>query len=136
MLLWPTTGPELTKPKQRVPLGQSWLPLLGFGGTPSRQGGPAVNGSVRWEILEKIGAYAAGELSAEEARETQQFILEEPKAWCLANSYARLLALLGAIGEESLDPSEAIAEDAIHWAASGGRRVAGGPNEMKRRRTT
>lgn len=25
MLLWPTTGPELTKPKQRVPLGLSWV---------------------------------------------------------------------------------------------------------------
>lgn len=92
--------------------------------------------SARWEALEKIGAYAAGELSAEEAHETKRFILEEPRAWRLANSYARLLTLLGAIGEESLDPSEAITDDAIHWAASGRRRVAGGPDETKRRSTT
>ena len=32
----------------------------------------------RWEVLEKIGAYAAGELEGEEAREAEQLIFERP----------------------------------------------------------
>lgn len=67
--------------------------------------------------MEKIGAYAAGELSAEEARETKRFVLEDPEGWRLANSYARLLALLGAIGEEQPAPPEALHERAVQRAA-------------------
>src|SRR3712207_8638871 len=47
----------------------------------------------RWEMLERIGAYTAGELSGEEARETERFILEDPDGRRLAESYARMLVL-------------------------------------------
>jgi anti-sigma-K factor RskA len=70
----------------------------------------------RWEILEKIGAYAAGELTGEEARETERLILEEPEGRRLAESYARMLALLGALGEESPEPPEAVVNYAIRRA--------------------
>ena len=70
----------------------------------------------RWEILEKIGSYAAGELTGEEARETERLILEEPEGRRLAGSYARMLALLGDLGEESPTPPEAIVNYAIRRA--------------------
>ena len=54
----------------------------------------------RWDVLERIGAYAASELSPEEARQVEKMILEDPQALRLAESYLRMLALLGAIGEE------------------------------------
>ncbi|MDQ3926393.1 MAG: hypothetical protein M3272_05330, partial [Actinomycetota bacterium] len=63
-------------------------------------------GSDRWEILEKIGAYAASELSAEENREVEQLILEDPEMLRLAESYLRMIALLGAIGDESPEVPE------------------------------
>lgn len=98
-----------------------------------------MTGSARWEILEKIGAYAAVELSTEEARETKRFILEEPKAWRLANSYIRLLALLGAIGEESLrqkrsqtTPSSGQRVADGEWRAAPTRRNEGGQLEPYR----
>ena len=70
----------------------------------------------RWEILESIGAYAAGELTGEEAREVERLILEEPEGRRLAESYARILALLGALGEESPTPPEEIIDYAIRRA--------------------
>ncbi|HEX2097997.1 MAG TPA: hypothetical protein VHF46_02945 [Rubrobacteraceae bacterium] len=70
----------------------------------------------RWEILESIGAYAAGELTGEEAREVERLILEEPEGRRLAESYARMLALLGALGEESPTPPEEIMDYAIRRA--------------------
>ncbi len=70
----------------------------------------------RWEILESIGAYAAGELTGEEAREVERLILEEPEGRRLAESYARMLALLGALGEESPTPPEEIIDYAIRRA--------------------
>jgi anti-sigma-K factor RskA len=70
----------------------------------------------RWEILESIGAYAAGELTGEEAREVERLILEEPDGRRLAESYARMLALLGALGEESPTPPEEIMDYAIRRA--------------------
>ena len=70
----------------------------------------------RWEILERIGAYAAGELSAEEAREVEQLIREDPEVLRLAESYLRMLALLGAIGEESPEAPEAVINYAIRRA--------------------
>lgn len=73
-------------------------------------------GADRWELLERIGAYAAGELSGEEARETEWLILEDPEGRRLAESYARMLALLGAVGEESLTPPEAVINYAIRRA--------------------
>ena len=70
----------------------------------------------RWEVLERIGAYAAGELLGEEARETEKLILENPEARRLAASYVRMMALLGAIGQESPEPPEAIVDRAIRRA--------------------
>ena len=66
-----------------------------------------------WEILEKIGAYAASELSPEEAREVEQTILEDPNALRMAESYLRMLALLGAIGENPPEVPDALIEHAI-----------------------
>ncbi len=70
-------------------------------------------GSDRWEILERVGAYAASELSAEEAREVERLILEDAEVLRLAESYLRMLALLGAIGDESSEVPEAAINYAI-----------------------
>ena len=80
----------------------------------------------RWELLERIGDLAGGEIPEEEACETGRFVLEDPEGRRLAEAYARMLALLAAIGDESPNPPEAIADDAIRRAA----------DETKRRRTT
>lgn len=71
----------------------------------------------RWKTLERVGAYAAGELTGEEAYDTEQFILENIEGRRLARSYARMLALLNAMGEVSSAPPEAIADYAIRSAA-------------------
>ena len=73
-------------------------------------------GADRWDALERIGAYAAGELSGEEAREAERLIFEDPEGRRLAESYARMLALLGAVGEESPDPPQAVIDYAIRRA--------------------
>ena len=70
----------------------------------------------RWEILEKIGAYAASELSPEEMREVELLILDDPEALRLAESYLRMLAMLGAIGEETPEAPEAVIDHAIRQA--------------------
>jgi anti-sigma factor RsiW len=67
-------------------------------------------------MLERIGAYVAGELSGEEAREVERLILEEPEAPGLAESYTRLLACLSAAGRESPAPPPAIIDHAVWWA--------------------
>lgn len=59
-----------------------------------------MNGTERWEVLEKIGAYAASELSPQEARHVEQLILDDPQALRVAESYLRMLALLALIGDE------------------------------------
>ncbi len=69
--------------------------------------------SDRWEILEKVGAYAASELPAEEAREVERLISEDAEVLRLAESYLRMLALLGAIGDESPEVPEAMINYAI-----------------------
>jgi anti-sigma-K factor RskA len=76
-----------------------------------------VIGEDRWEMLERIGAYAAGELLGEEARQTERFILENGEGRRLAESYARMLVLLSAIGEETPAPSEEIFNYAVRRAA-------------------
>jgi anti-sigma factor RsiW len=73
-------------------------------------------GSDRWETLERIGAYAASELPAEEAREVERLILEDPEALRLAESYLRMLALLGAIGDESPEVPDAVIDHTIRRA--------------------
>ncbi len=73
-------------------------------------------GSGNWEMLERIGAYAASELSPEEARQVEQMILEDPEALRLAESYLRMLALLGAVGEETPEAPKAVIDHAIRRA--------------------
>ena len=76
-----------------------------------------MNGPNRWETLEKIGAYAASELSPEEAREVEQTVLENPEALRTAESYLRMLALISVIGEESPKVPNAVIDYALRQAA-------------------
>lgn len=72
----------------------------------------------RWEVLEKIGAYAASELPPDEARQVERMILDDPQALGLAESYLRMLALLGAVGEEEAPQApRAVIDYAIRRAA-------------------
>ena len=73
-------------------------------------------GSDRWEVLERIGAYAASELSPEEARQVELLILEDPQALRLAESYLRMLALLEAVGEETPEVPQSVIDYAIRKA--------------------
>ena len=61
-----------------------------------------------WEALELIGAYAAGELGAEEVHEAEQLIFERADYRRLAESYARMLVMLSALGDEGVEAPEAI----------------------------
>jgi len=70
----------------------------------------------RWEVLELIGAYAAGELGGEEAREAEQLIFERPDYRRLAESYARMLVMLSALGDEPVEAPEAIVSYALRRA--------------------
>ncbi len=70
----------------------------------------------RWEILELIGAYAAGELEGEEAREAERLIFERPDYRRLAESYARMLVMLSALGEEEVEAPEEVARYALRRA--------------------
>ncbi len=70
----------------------------------------------RWEILERIGAYAAGELSGEEAREAERLVLENAEVLRLADSYARMLTLLRTIGEASPEVPEAVINHTVRQA--------------------
>src|SRR5919107_3885928 len=72
----------------------------------------------KWEVLERIGAYAASELPPDEARDVERMILEDPQALRLAESYLRMLALLGAVGEEETpEVPRAVIDHAIRRAA-------------------
>ena len=71
---------------------------------------------VSWEMLEKIGDYAAGELSEEEVRRVERLILQNGEEQHLARSYSRMLSLLSTIGQESPEPPQEIIERAIRWA--------------------
>ena len=63
----------------------------------------------RWEILEKVGAYAAGELEGEEAREVEQLMYERPDCRRLAESYTRMLVMLDTLGNEPVEvPAAAV----------------------------
>jgi len=63
-------------------------------------------------MLESIGAYAAGELLGEEAREAER-LMSSPDGRQLAESYARMLAVLGTIGEEEVQAPEAVMTGAV-----------------------
>ena len=73
-------------------------------------------GEQHWEMLERIGAYAAGELESEEAREVEQLILERPDYRRLAESYARMLVMLTTLGNEPVEAPEAVVGYAIRRA--------------------
>ena len=75
-------------------------------------------GKDRWEVLERIGKYVAGELSGEEARRTERFILENAAGRRLVESYTRLLAFLSSVGQETPVPPQAIVDHAVRWAAT------------------
>src|SRR5512133_1363751 len=66
----------------------------------------------RWEIQEKVGAYTAGELESEEAREIEQLMLERPDYRRLAESYTRMLGMLNTLGNEPVEAPE----DAVGYA--------------------
>ena len=70
----------------------------------------------RWEVLEKIGAYAAGELEGEEAREAEALIFERPDYRRLAESYARMLVMLNTFGGEPVEAPEAVINFALRRA--------------------
>jgi anti-sigma-K factor RskA len=73
-------------------------------------------GEQRWEMLERIGAYAAGELEGEEAREVEQLIFERPDYRRLAESYARMLVMLTTLGNEPVEAPEAVINYAVRRA--------------------
>jgi anti-sigma-K factor RskA len=70
----------------------------------------------RWEVLELIGAYAAGELGGEEAREAEQLIFDRPDYRLLAESYAQMLVMLSTLGGESIEAPEVIVSYAVRRA--------------------
>jgi anti-sigma-K factor RskA len=70
----------------------------------------------RWEVLELIGAYAAGELQGEEALEAERLIFERPDYRRLAESYARMLVMLDTLGREPVEAPEAVISHAVRWA--------------------
>jgi anti-sigma-K factor RskA len=75
-----------------------------------------VAGEERWEVLELIGAYAAGELESEEAREAEQLIFDRPDYRRLAESYARMLVMLSTLSNEPVEAPEAIVSYAVRRA--------------------
>lgn len=70
----------------------------------------------RWEVLEKIGAYAAGELEGEEARDAERLIYERPDYRRLAESYARMLVMLNTLGNEPVEAPEVVLDFAVRRA--------------------
>ena len=70
----------------------------------------------RWEVLERIGSYAAGELEGEEAREVERLIFESPDYRRVAESYTRMLVMLSAFGEEEVEAPEEIASYVLRRA--------------------
>jgi anti-sigma-K factor RskA len=72
--------------------------------------------SERWELLELVGAYAAGEIEGEEAREVERLMLATEDNRRLVESYAQMLALLTALGEERPEAPETVINYAIRRA--------------------
>ena len=73
-------------------------------------------GEQRWEILERIGAYVAGELEGEETLEVERIIFERPEYRRLAESYARMLVMLTTLGNEPVEAPEAVVSHAVRRA--------------------
>ncbi len=70
----------------------------------------------RWEVLEKIGAYAAGELAGEEAREAEYLLMQNDDYHRLVESYTRMLVLLSVMSQESPEAPRAVINNAIRRA--------------------
>ena len=70
----------------------------------------------RWKTLERIGAYAAGELEGEEAREVERLIFDRPYYRRLAESYAKMIVMLTTLGDEPVEVPEAVVGYAIRRA--------------------
>jgi anti-sigma-K factor RskA len=68
------------------------------------------------EVLEVIGAYAAGELEGEEAREAEQLIFDRPDYRRLAESFARMLVMLSTLGSEEVEAPEVVIGYAVRRA--------------------
>ena len=73
-------------------------------------------GEDRWELLEMIGAYAAGELDSAQARETERLLLENEDRQRLVESYTRMFVLLSVMGDESPEAPDAVINYAIRRA--------------------
>jgi len=73
-------------------------------------------GEQRWEMLERIGSYAAGELGDEVALEVEHLVFERPEYGRLAESYARMLVMLSALGNEPVEAPEAVVGYAVRRA--------------------
>jgi anti-sigma-K factor RskA len=73
-------------------------------------------GEERWEVLELIGAYAAGDLEGEEAREAEQLIFDRADYRRLAESYARMLVMLSTLSNEPVEAPEVIVSYAVRRA--------------------
>jgi hypothetical protein len=81
-----------------------------------------------WEVLERIGTYAAGELFEEEARQeverlVLEGVLERTEMRRLSDSYVRLLTLLRCVGEERPEAPEVMIEDVLRRVVIGERRL-------------
>ena len=70
----------------------------------------------RWGILEKVGAYATGELGGEEAREVEHLMYERPDYRRLAESYTRMLVMLDTLGNEPVEVPSAAVDYAVRRA--------------------
>lgn len=70
----------------------------------------------RWEALELIGSYAAGELEGDEASEVERLIMESEDHQELAQLYARMLTLLSVIGQEAPYAPDAVVSHAVRRA--------------------
>ena len=73
-------------------------------------------GKDHWELLEMIGAYAAGELDNEEARRAERLLLENDDRQRLVESYTRMFVLLSVMGQESPEAPDAVINYAIRRA--------------------
>jgi anti-sigma-K factor RskA len=69
-----------------------------------------------WALLEVIGAYAAGELEGEEAREAEQMLFNRSDHRHLAECYARMLVMLSTLSEEPVEAPEVIVSYAVRRA--------------------
>lgn len=76
----------------------------------------AANDIGQWELLELIGAYAAGELEPDEARKTERLLMENSDHQRLVESYGRMIVLLSVMGQESPEAPNAVVNAAIRRA--------------------